>query len=473
MKSQPATISKEEHLADADITAAIELLFMLKKGVTSHLVEVATHEGIVVLSGFTDNLLARERAAEVAKAVRGVRGVVNELAIRTPDVPSAELQRRVVRALQNDPAVRRYHVHSYASDGEIVLQGSVQTWAEELLVLRALRGVPGVRHLHNRLVVRGGPETAADEDIAAHIRNCLAWDLRVKSALVDIAADHGVVHLSGTVGTAAEFDHVLATAYRAGATSVETAQLQVAPWALDKVLRHQRFASKPDEAVAQAVRDALRYDPRCQPDSPTVQVEQGTVTLTGTVGNLRARRAAGQDARNVLGVKEVRNLLQVSPAVPVADDVMEHQVREALAADAYLAGYDLQVSGQRGRVQVGGAVNSHFDQQRTAEVASGINGVVALENHVRVVPGRAQPDDDDDDAADLTGPAADLALEQRIRLHFYWSALLHDQEIEVRVANGRATLTGLVDTWLERQRAATDARDCGAREVNNHLRPLH
>ncbi|MBH8556948.1 BON domain-containing protein [Hymenobacter negativus] len=472
MKSQPVTIHTDEHLADADITAAIELLFMLKKGVTSHLVDVATHDGIVVLSGFTDNLLARERAAEIAKAVRGVRGVVNELVIRTPDVPNAELQRRVVRALQNDPAVRRYQVRSYANDGEVILEGNVQTWAEELLVLRALRGVPGVRHLHNRLVVQGSPVTAADEDIAAHIRNCLAWDLRVKSPLVSVDADHGAVRLTGTVGTAAEFDHVLATAHRAGATSVDAAQLQVAPWALDKVLRHQRYAPKADEDVAQAVRDALRYDPRCHPDTPTVQVEHGTVTLTGAVSNLRARRAAGQDARNVLGVTDVHNQLEVHPAKSVDDDVIRQQVKAALTADAYLTGYHLLVSVDQGRVQVGGSVDSHFDQQRTAEVASGINGVVGLENHVRVAPARAEPGDDDD-TADLEGPAADLALEQRIRLHYYWSALLHDQDIEVHVANGRATLTGTVDTWLERQHAAADARDCGARDVNNHLQPLH
>lgn len=473
MKSQPATLTTEEHLADADITAAIELLFMLKKGVTSHLVEVTTHEGIVVLSGFTDNLLARERVAEAAKAVRGVRRVVNELLIRTPDVPNAELQRRVVRALQNDPAVRRYRVRSYANDGEVTLEGTVHTWAEELLVLRALRGVPGVRHVHNRLVVHGGPAMAADEDIAAHIQNCLAWDLRVKSPLVCIEADHGAVRLTGTVGTAAEYDHVLATAHRAGATSVDAAQLQVAPWALDKVLRHQRYAPKADEDVAQAVRDALRYDPRCQPDTPTVQVEDGTVTLTGAVGNLRARRAAGQDARNVLGVRDVHNLLQVHPSKPVDDDVIQQQVKAALAADAYLAGHDLLVGVEHGRVQVGGSVDSHFDQQRAAEVASGITGVVALENHVGVAQALAQPGDEEDDPTDLEGPATDLALEQRIRRHFYWSALLHDQEIEVRVDNGRATLTGTVDTWLERQRAAADARDCGARDVNNHLRSLH
>ena len=63
-----------EHLSDSDITAAIELFFLTKKGVPAHLIDVATHDGIVKLMGITDNLLASERAEEIALAVRGVRG---------------------------------------------------------------------------------------------------------------------------------------------------------------------------------------------------------------------------------------------------------------------------------------------------------------------------------------------------------------------------------------------------------------
>ena len=38
--------------------------------------------------------------------------------------------------------------------------------------------------------------------------------------------------------------------------------------------------------------------------------------------------------------------------------------------------------------------------------------------------------------------------------------------MDVQVEGGRATLTGTVDTWLDRKHAAHEA---GAREVNNHL----
>ena len=66
----------------------------------------------------------------------------------------------------------------------------------------------------------------------------------------------------------------------------------------------------------------------------------------------------------------------------------------------------------------------------------------------------------------------DLALAARIRTRYCWSAGLHDQDVNVQVANGRATLTGTVDTWLDHQLAAEAAHDAGAHEVNNHLRVL-
>ena len=62
------------------------------------------------------------------------------------------------------------------------------------------------------------------------------------------------------------------------------------------------------------------------------------------------------------------------------------------------------------------------------------------------------------------------ALASRIRTRYFWPAALHDQEEEVQVEDGPATLTGTVDTWLDRKQAARDAFEAGAHDVNNHLR---
>ena len=476
MTTYPASLAAEERLADADITSAIERLFLLKKGVASQLIEVACHEGIVELSGFTDSLLSRGRAADLARAVRGVRGVINDILIRTPDVPDAELERRVRQALRQDPAACDYNVRCHIHDGVVTLHGTLQTWAEGQLVLLVVNGVPGVRQINNNLNVRGGSITNSDEEITTQIRESLAWDIRVKSPLVDVRTDHGVVHLSGTVGTADEHEQVVATAYLAGATHVDARHLVVAYWALDQGLRRQRFVPKADEDVAQAVRDALRLDPRVRAFAPTVHVRDGVVTLAGTVGNLRARRTAEQDATNVLGANEVRNLLQVRVQFPSPDGLIHQHVKTALACNYWVGRYNFTTNVSNGKVQLFGTVGSHFDLEQAADVVAGVNGVVELANHVQLVPFRelryAPP-------ADAAGPPAaaentepDLLLEQRIRNRYHWSSLLHDQDIDVRVRDGRATLAGSVDTWLERKRAAVEAADCGARDVNNHLRLL-
>ena len=208
--TQPATA---EHVSDADITTAIELFFLSRKGVAAHLIDVATHDGIVVLTGIADNLLARERAEEIALAVRGVRGVVNELIISTPNIPDDNLTRHIATALADDPAAGDYNVLASARDGVVTLRGTVQSWAEKNLLLRVVRGVRGVRRLEaEEVVIRWGELHNSDDEITTQIRELLDWDIRVNSALVEIRTDDRTVHLAGTVGSAAEKAQVEATA---------------------------------------------------------------------------------------------------------------------------------------------------------------------------------------------------------------------------------------------------------------------
>ena len=189
-----APLLDAEHLSDTAITAAIELFFLTKKGVPAHLIDVAAHEGIVKLTGITDNLLASERAEEIALAVRGVRGVVNELLISTPDVPNDELHHAVTQALNADPATTDYNVACRVADGVVTPVGVVQSWAEQQLVLRVLRGVRGVRRLvTDELTIRWGEIQNSDDEISSQIRELLAWDIRVNSALVEVRTNDRVV----------------------------------------------------------------------------------------------------------------------------------------------------------------------------------------------------------------------------------------------------------------------------------------
>ena len=332
--AQCSTVSDAaDGVTDGAITAAIEALLATKKGVRSHLITVSTREGLVKLTGFTDNLLARQRAGDIALAVRGVRGITSTVAVRTDEVDDAKLQRDVARALADNPATNDYQVLCTAVDGVVTATGLVQSWTEKQLVLRVLQGVSGVRaFVADHLTIRGGAILNSDEEITTQVRELLDWDIRVNGALVDVRTADQVVHLSGTVGTAAEKDRLVAIAYQTGATRVDARELLVAYWALGRAIRREKVAPTTDEAIACAVRDTLRFNPRMRASETLVQVHEGVVTLAGTVHNLRTKQDAEQDVRHVVGVANVHNLLKVRPERPVPDEDICPTIAAALAA---------------------------------------------------------------------------------------------------------------------------------------------
>jgi osmotically-inducible protein OsmY len=456
-----------EIIADADITAAVELLLATKKGLTPHLITVQTRQGIVRLSGSTNNLLARQRAEEIAQAVRGVRGLHSTLAVRPVVMADAELRRDVAAALADDSATDDYQVAPTVAGGVVTLTGKVQTWAEKQLVLRVVRGVRGVRAcLADQLTIQGGEILNSDEEITTQIRELLDWDIRVNGALVEVRTNGHVVHLSGTVGTPAEKDRLIAIANQTGATRVDARDLFVAYWALGRAIRREKFIPQTDEAIASAVRDTLRCNPRMQVTETLVQVHDGVVTLAGTVSNLRVRLDAEHDARHVVGVADVHNLLKVRPARLVPDEDIRQTITAALARDPYVSYLPFGVQVHEGQVLLSGQVPTSFEQERAGDVAAGVSGVLNVNNRLEKRPR--------EDAASIPAdPDPDHALAERIRTRYLWSAALHDQEVQVAVRNGRATLTGTVDTWLDRQQAVQDAHEAGAHEVNNHLHTLH
>ena len=207
-----------------------------------------------------------------------------------------------------------------------------------------------------------------------------------------------------------------------------------------------------------------------------MQAHEGVVTLAGTVSNLRVKQAAEHDARHIVGVANVHNLLKVRPARLVPDDDLRQTILDALARDFYLGHCTVHVQVNAGQALLSGHVSAPSELERAGEVAAGVSGVVDVNNRLEVLSAPAAdegfvPSFLGEDT--LSPKTADVALAERIRTRYCWSASLHDQEVEVHVKQGRATLTGTVDTWLERKHAAVAAHEAGAREVNNHLLVLN
>lgn len=452
---QPTTpASTPNPIDDGDVRRALERELMTDHAVPFDAIDVRVDQGVVRLSGSVDNLLASERAVEVAGAVRGVLSVVSTIRVDAPRVPDEELAADVDHALLMDPAAESYEIKVSADDGKITLEGTVQSWAERELAATVAKGVRGVEQLENRLEVEWG-QGRSDVEVAAEIRERLRWDVRVDDGLIEVEVDDGLVTLSGTVGSAAERLRARSDAWVAGVTLVDASDLEVDPALRDEMIAYGKHQVAADSEIATAIQRAFAYDPRVLSFEPEVDVENGVVTLTGVVSDRQARRAAERDALATVGVRRVRNLLKVRPAVQRSTAAIEADVRQQLIWDPYVDSSRIGVNVAGNVAYLSGEAASFFERARAEDLASRVRGVVDVRNVLRVEA--------------LVQVKPDVEIREEIESELFWSPFVDADQVDVEVVAGRATLTGEVDSFAERRAATENALEGGAVEVDNRL----
>jgi osmotically-inducible protein OsmY len=440
---------------DRNITWAVMDDLISDEAVASHLIDVRTENGIVTLTGSVDNLLAKERATELAERIKGVRSVVNRITVRPPPVTDQEIRSDIEYALLSDPAAEEYEVEVTVKSGEVTLHGTVDSWAEAQLCEEIAKGIRGVGGINNEIGVEFKVKRP-DSEIVAEIKRRLAWDVWVEDAYIEVEVKDGEVTLTGRVGSAGEKTRAYGDALVAGVAAVDNSGLKV-DWALHDAMRKSgEYTYKEDLEIQKAVHDAFMYDPRVSSFHPAVEVKEGVVTLAGTVDNLKAKKAAEEDAKNTTGVWRVKNYLRVRPVSGPSDAEIAVNVKNALLADPYVDRYEIGVSVVNGKVYLTGTVDSAFARLRAEEVASGLEGVVEIVNNMRL--------------QDTWGWKTDWEIKEDIEDQLWWSPFVDSDQITVTVKDGVATLTGTVNSWQERGAAADNAYQGGAKEVRNHLR---
>ncbi|MBD3384096.1 BON domain-containing protein [candidate division KSB1 bacterium] len=442
-----------ENLDDADISEEVlEELFMDKK-VSAHLVDVDSEMGVVTLSGQVDNLLARDRAIELAKTVMGVRSVINQLEVKSVSRSDADILADVEKALYSDPATETYEIIATVDDGVVTIKGTVNSWAEKRLAESVVKGVRGVREVNNKIEIEYELDRT-DEEIKKEIERVLEFDTFVDPALIEVAVDDGKVTLSGKVGSASEKSHAIADAWVTGVTAVDGSGLSIEWWAADEMSKN-RMGFQSDDDIKQAIKDALMLDPRVYSFDPKVQVENGVVTLKGVVGNLKAKKAAEKDAENTIGVWRVKNRIRVRPADQPQDETITEEIKEAVARDPYLQRENIDVFVMNGKVYLSGVVDWFFKKSRAEDIASRVKGVIDVENNIK---------------SDATWEyKSDWEIEQDVENELFWNPIVNRDAIDISVEDGIVTLQGTVPSYNAKEAATEEAYQAGAKHVRNQL----
>ena len=75
--------SAGEQIDDSVITAKVKAAFVEDKAVSAMNINVETFKGTVQLSGFANNAAEMNKAAELARSVKGVKAVKNDIRLKS------------------------------------------------------------------------------------------------------------------------------------------------------------------------------------------------------------------------------------------------------------------------------------------------------------------------------------------------------------------------------------------------------
>lgn len=468
-------------LTDSQILNAVDDELIQDSAVPADKIVVTAIDGIVTLSGSVNNILARDRAIAVTKTVKGVRGVVDKLDVAVSFRSDAVIEEDIKDALFWDPVTESWNISVSSDNGLVTLEGKVDSWQQKQLVSRIAKGIKGVTGIRNDLVI-DHKSSRSDFEIREEIKKALRWDALVDDALIDVSVEDGKAILTGTVGSAAEKTRAESIAWVANVRSVDTEGLRVEWWSRDQRLRKGKYGEMSDAEVKAAIVDAMLYDPRVISTHVDVTVDNGSVTLRGTVDDLKEKRVAASDARNVVGVWTVNNLIKVVPKTGPSDDRIEEKVENALIRDPYVDRYDIAVSVVGGEVYLSGDVDTRFEKAQADDIASRQRGVLKVHNFLSVHSMDIEAYDPYTDewypydynwyagsGSRATSGRSDWEIEQDIEGELFWSPFVDADEVTVDVENGIAILSGRVDSWREREAAEENALEGGALAVRNNL----
>jgi osmotically-inducible protein OsmY len=142
-----------------------------------------------------------------------------------------------------------------------------------------------------------------------------------------------------------------------------------------------------DIELQEEVLRELKWDARVDPADVGVTIDDGIVTLAGTVGSYAERMAAVEAAHRVRGVQDVANELEVRlpDVLQRTDTELARAVRWALEWDVFVPDEGIQSSVSNGWVTLEGTVKKPAQREDAARAIRNLAGVRGVTNDIAAV----------------------------------------------------------------------------------------
>ena len=197
-----------------------------------------------------------------------------------------------------------------------------------------------------------------------------------------------------------------------------------------------------DSEVERWVSEELHFDPKLDSKAIAVSVNDGEVTLRGTVGSFREKRDAEKTTRRVYGVKTVTNDLKVRLLTEHGrgDADLRGAVLRALQFDSMIPEtVDARVDD--GWVTLTGKASWQYQREEADYVAGNVPGILGIDDEIELTYSEASTGD----------------VQEAIRKAFKRNAKLDAEDVEVDTHDGKVVLSGSVSSWAAHDEAVNAA----------------
>ena len=215
-------------------------------------------------------------------------------------------------------------------------------------------------------------------------------------------------------------------------------------------------AMKDNTTVQKDVRDALKWEPLLSGTEILVSVNDGIVTLSGTVDSYIKRSGAERAAQHVSGVKEVIEKIEVKPDSTYSikdDNDIAVEIQNAFKWNERVPDNRIKVKVEDGWVTLEGRLNNNYQKDAAGEAVKNLMGVTGISNNIHL---QSQGND----------KVEKMDIESALRR----DSTINDDDINVEVAGSGVILSGSVKTWYQRNEAEKIAWNAaGIETVDNEL----
>lgn len=211
-----------------------------------------------------------------------------------------------------------------------------------------------------------------DSELQRDVLDELAFEPMVDHAHIGVAANDGVVTLTGHVPNYAQKMAAERATARVNGVKAIAEEIEV------------RFASDPkasDPEIAERILQLFRWDVMVPDSKIQVRVEHGWVTLNGDVEWNYQKRAAQTDAGRITGVKGVSNWIEVKQSEPAPFEVRD-RVKAAIKRQSALDASAIDVSVNGHTVKLSGVVHGWNERKVAERAAWAVPGVTKVEDEI-------------------------------------------------------------------------------------------